>query len=136
MPNAVIPDDTIRGIFSKRIGHSLLSPFSIAALISAYTECDAWLEQMCALCGGNFETAIAFWLSICEGKSAKARGNLYSLAGLFAYGLTAEEIHSRVYESCKCAASGWTGSRSGPKGGQFPAKVCAVRPRSHVGRAP
>ena len=97
--NAVIPDDTIRGIFSKEFGHSLLSPFSIAALISAYTDCDAWLEQMCAYVEGNFETAIAFLAEhMPRVKVRKPEGTYILWLDFSAYGLTAEEIHSRVYD--------------------------------------
>lgn len=97
--NAVIPDDNLRGIFSKEFGHGLLSPFSIAALISAYTECDEWLEQLRAYIEGNFDAAIAFIKEhMPKVKVRKPEGTYILWLDFSAYGLTGEEIHRRIYD--------------------------------------
>lgn len=97
--NAVIPDDNLRGIFSKEFGHGLLSPFSIAALISAYTECDEWLEQLRAYIEGNFDAAIAFIKEhMPKVKVHKPEGTYILWLDFSAYGLTGEEIHRRIYD--------------------------------------
>lgn len=97
--NAVIPDDNLRGIFCKEFGHGLLSPFSIAALISAYTECDEWLEQLRAYIEGNFDAAIAFIKEhMPKVKVRKPEGTYILWLDFSAYGLTGEEIHRRIYD--------------------------------------
>lgn len=97
--NAVIPDDNLRGIFCKEFGHGLLSPFSIAALISAYTECDEWLEQLRAYIEGNFDAAIAFIKEhMPKVKVHKPEGTYILWLDFSAYGLTGEEIHRRIYD--------------------------------------
>lgn len=100
--NAVIPDDSLRGIFQKEFGHTSLSPFAIAALISAYTACDEWLDQLLAYIEGNIDAAIAFLHEhMPKVKVRKPEGTYILWLDFSAYGFSAEEIHRRVYEEAR-----------------------------------
>lgn len=121
--NAVIPDDSLRGIFQKEFGHAMLSPFAIAALISAYTECDEWLEQLCAYIEGNMDAAIAFLQEhMPKVKIRKPEGTYILWADFSAYGLSAEEIHRRIYEEARVLLQDGT-VHDPDLGGQFQ-RIC------------
>ena len=97
--NAVIPDDTLRGIFRKEARGGGMSPFSIAALISAYTECDAWVDGLCGYISGNFDAALEFFAArMPKLRVRKPEGTYILWLDFGAFGLTAEEIHRRIYD--------------------------------------
>ncbi len=121
--NAVIPDDNLRGIFSKEFGHSLLSPFAIAALISAYTECDEWLEQMRAYVEENLDAAIAFLSEhMPKVKVRKPEGTYILWLDFSAYGLSGEEVHHRIYDKANVLLQDGT-VHDPDLGGQFQ-RIC------------
>lgn len=100
--NAVIPDDTLRGIFRKEFGGGLLSPFSIAALIAALTECDEWLADLREYIEGNIDAAISYLAEhMPKVKVRKPEGTYILWLDFSAYGLSAEEIHDKIYNRAK-----------------------------------
>lgn len=121
--NAVIPDDSLRGIFQKEFGHTSLSPFAIAALISAYTACDEWLDQLLTYIEGNIDAAIAFLHEhMPKVKVRKPEGTYILWLDFSAYGLSAEEIHRRIYEEARVLLQ--DGTVHDPElGGQFQ-RIC------------
>lgn len=97
--NAVIPDEDLRGIYRKEAHGGLPSPFAIAALISAYTECDAWVEELCGYISGNFDAALDFFhANMPRLRVQRPEGTYIMWLDFSAYGLTAEEIHRRIYD--------------------------------------
>lgn len=98
--NAIIPDDSLRGIFRKEFGYAGMSPFSIAALIAAYDECETWTDELCAYIEGNFDAALAFFAErMPKVKVRKPEGSYILWLDFSAYGLSDEEIHSRIYDA-------------------------------------
>lgn len=121
--NAVIPDDSLRGIFQKEFGHTSLSPFAIAALISAYTACDEWLDQLLTYIEGNIDAAIAFLHEhMPKVKVRKPEGTYILWLDFSAYGLSAEEIHRRIYEEARVQLQDGT-VHDPDLGGQFQ-RIC------------
>ncbi len=117
--NAVIPDDTLRGIFCKEFGHASLSPFAIAALISAYTECDEWLKALTVYIEGNFDAALAFLREhMPKVKVRKPEGTYILWLDFSAYGLSAKEIHRRIYDDANVLLQDGT-VHDPDQGGQF-----------------
>ena len=117
--NAVIPDDTLRGIFCKEFGHASLSPFAIAALISAYTECDEWLKALTVYIEGNFDAALAFLREhMPKVKVCKPEGTYILWLDFSAYGLSAKEIHRRIYDDANVLLQDGT-VHDPDQGGQF-----------------
>ncbi len=97
--NVMIPDGKLRGIYRKEAHPGLLSPFSIAALIAAYTECDRWVEELCAYVEGNFDAAVQFLREhMPKVRVRKPEGTYILWLDFSAYGLAPEEIHRRIYD--------------------------------------
>ncbi len=96
-----------------------MSPFAIAALISAYTECDEWLEAAASYIEGNIDAAIAFLREhMPKVKVRKPEGTYILWLDFSAYGLSAEEIHRRIYEDARVLLQDGT-VHDPDRGGQF-----------------
>lgn len=93
----IIPDDNLRGVYQKDF-HRSATPFAIGALISAYNDCDEWMEQMLEYVEGNVDAAIAFIRErMPRVKVRKPEGTYILWLDFSAYGLSADEIHDRIY---------------------------------------
>lgn len=94
----IIPDDSLRGIFQKDFGMRAITPFAIGALIAAYNDCDDWMEQMLDYVEANMDAAIDFLHQrMPKVKVRKPEGTYILWLDFSAYGLSADEIHDRIY---------------------------------------
>ncbi|SNS31642.1 cystathione beta-lyase [Anaerovirgula multivorans] len=125
---AIIPNNTLRGVFKKELGEKLLTPFAIEALISAYNECDDWLEQMNDYIEENIDYAIDFISkNMPKVKVVKPEGTYILWLDFSEYGLSFEEIHHRIYEKANVILQ--DGIVHDPfYGGQFQ-RMCIPSPR-------
>lgn len=126
--NVIIPDYSLRGIYKKEFGHRSPTPFAIGALISAYNDCDDWLEQVNEYIEANIDFAIRFLSeNMPKVKVIKPEGTYILWMDFSEYGLTPEEIHTRIYENAKVILQ--DGTVHDPEyGGQFQ-RMCIPCPR-------
>ncbi len=96
--NVVIPDDTLRGIFTKEFGRRMPSPFSIAAVIAAYDESEEWLGALNRYLDGNIDFALGFLRErLPQVQVWRPEGTYMLWLDFRAYGLSDAEIHRRIY---------------------------------------
>ncbi len=126
--NVIIPDPCLRGIYKKEFGLKLTTPFSIGALISVYNDCDDWLYQVNEYIEGNIDFAIAYLKEHLPGvKVRKPEGTYILWLDFSEYGLTPEEIHSRIYKTAKVILQ--DGTVHDPIGGGQFQRMCVPCPR-------
>lgn len=100
--NVIIPNHSLRGIFKKELGEKLLTPFALEALITAYTECDEWLDQVNEYIEMNIDYTIDFFNKhMPKVKVVKPEGTYILWLDFSAYGLSEDEIHNRIYHKAK-----------------------------------
>ena len=98
----IIPDATLRGVFQKDFGMRPITPFAIGALIAAYNDCDDWMEQMLAYVEANIDAAIDFLhRRMPKVQVRKPEGTYILWLDFSAYGLSADEIHDRIYNRAR-----------------------------------
>ncbi len=126
--NVIIPDDNLRGIYLKEFGFRFNTPFSIAALVSAYQDCDEWLEQVNVYIEENIDYAIRFLKqNLPKVKVCKPEGTYILWLDFSEYGLSPEELHERIYHKANLEFQ--DGTVHDPiEGGQFQ-RMCIPCPR-------
>ena len=98
----IIPDATLRGVFQKDFGMRPITPFAIGALIAAYNDCDDWMEQMLDYVEANVDAAIDFLhRRMPKVRVRKPEGTYILWLDFSAYGLSADEIHDRIYNRAR-----------------------------------
>ena len=107
----------------------LPSPFTIAAVIAAYNEGEEWLEQVVDYLDDNIDYALSFLAERMPRVKCRRPDGTYILWMDFReYGLSAEEIHDRIYRKANVLLEG--GLLFDPDlGGGFE-RVCVPSPRS------
>ena len=127
--NIIIPDPYLRARFRMRAGMGGFTPFTIAAIISAYTECDDWVDELNEYLDGNIELAMSFfaekmpWVKI-----SRPQGTYCLWIDFEGCGLSGEEIHKRIYEDANVILQ--DGTVHDPKFGSCCQRMCVPVARS------
>lgn len=131
--NVVIQDSAL---FAKFLPNCFVvpNPFTVAAVIAAYNEGEQWLEQLKDYLDGNIDWVLQFL------KERMPKVRCYRPAGTYilwldfrAYGLTAEEIHKRIYVDANVVLEG--GLMFDPENGAGFERVCVPTRRALLAEA-
>lgn len=127
--NLVVPNPEIRSRLSKWIGFDSPSPFGIAATVAAYEEGEEWLDQVNDYIDANIDYAVDFIRSeMPKARCFRPEGTYILWLDLRGYGLSAEEIHRRIYNDAQVLLEG--GSMFDPARGAGFERMCVPTPRS------
>ncbi len=126
--NVVITDEELRKQFQEEQGMSLPSPFTVSALIAAYTEGDEWLHQVREYIDGNIDFVIDFLSrEMPKVKVERPAGTYVLWMDFSGYGITPEEVHDRIYNRANVLLE--DGKMFGEEGNDFQ-RICVPSPRS------
>lgn len=96
--NVVIPDEKLRALYRKTIGNVGPSPFAIAALIAAYTQCDDWLEQLKEYLDENINWTISYLKdNMPEVVVSRPEGTYIMWMDFRKTGCSPEQIKTKIY---------------------------------------
>ncbi len=127
--NLVIPNRELRVRFQESCGMVLPSPFTIAAVMAAYNEGEEWLEQVLDYLDGNIDFTLRFLAErMPKVKCRRPDGTYIMWMDFRGYGLSAEEVHDRIYKKAKVLLEG--GSMFDPERGAGFERICVPSPRS------
>ncbi|MBB5179344.1 cystathionine beta-lyase [Planomicrobium koreense] len=131
--NAVITDEELRGKFSTEMGFQLSSPFAIAALISVYNDGDEWLEQLQDYIDGTMQFTQEFLAEhMPKVKTYIPEGTYIMWLDFSGYGISAEEIHDRIYNKANVILE--DGTMFGEQGELYQ-RICTPSPRPLIKEA-
>ena len=125
--NVIISDPDLRAKFATEMGMQLASPFAIAALIAVYNEGEEWLDQLKVYIDDTLHFVRDFLADrMPEVKVAIPEGTYVMWLDFSGYGLTAEEVHDRIYNRANVVLE--DGSMFGAEGNQYQ-RICVPSPR-------
>lgn len=131
--NAVITDEELRVKFSTEMGFQLSSPFAIAALISVYNDGDEWLEQLQDYIDGTMQFTQEFLAEhMPKVKTYIPEGTYIMWLDFSGYGISAEEIHDRIYNKANVILE--DGTMFGEEGELYQ-RICTPSPRPLIKEA-
>ncbi len=105
--NVVIANKSMREHFAKSIGFILPTPFTIAAVIAAYTNGGDWLAQVNEYIDGNIDWTLSFLKEKMPLVKCRRPDATYIIWMDFRdYGLTPEQIHERIYNRANVVLEG------------------------------
>lgn len=131
--NIIINNAAMRQQFSDMLGFKLPSPFTISALIAAYTECADWLTQLNAYIDGNFAFMQEFLQKeMPEVKVWMPEGTYIGWLDFRGYGLESKEVHRRIYQQANVVLE--DGEMFGEEGTGYQ-RICLPSPRSVIQEA-
>ena len=125
--NIIIKNEHYRKKFRDVLGLVSPSPFGIAALLAAYNESEAWLEELKQYIDGNFallEKFLAEKLPLVNYR--RPAGTYIAWLDFSGYELTPEEIHRKIYENANVVLE--DGKIFGSKSAHFQ-RLCLPTPR-------
>lgn len=129
--NAVIADAALREKFRAALGHCMPTPFAIAALIAAYTQCDDWWMQLNRYLDGTIDGALALLQRrLPQVRCRRPQGTYMLWLDLRQLGLPAGELHRRIYEEADVILE--NGAGYDPAGGALFERMCVPAPRARV----
>lgn len=132
--NVVIPDDNLRGIFSKDYGMKMPSPFTVAACIAAYDECEDWLDALNEYIDGTIDWVLDFTKkNMPKLKIHKPEGTYMLWLDFTDYKLSDDEVHKKIYINANVLLQ--DGIVHDPDKGECFQRVCLGAPRSIVKEA-
>ena len=131
--NAVITDEELRVKFSTEMGFQLSSPFAIAALISVYNDGDEWLDQLQDYIDGTMQFTQEFLAEhMPKVKTFIPEGTYIMWLDFSGYGISAEEIHDRIYNKANVILE--DGTMFGEEGELYQ-RICTPSPRPLIKEA-
>lgn len=127
--NLVIKNPQLREQFTQSFGLCMPSPFTIAAVIAAYNESEDWLIELREYLDGNIDWVLNFLKErMPKVKCRRPEGTYIMWMDFRAYGLSAEEIHDKIYKKANVLLEG--GLMFDPEYGGGFERVCTPSPRS------
>jgi cystathionine beta-lyase len=127
--NVVIPNDTLRGIFTKQFGARTPTPFGVAAALSAYDESEDWLDELNLYLDANIDFAIDFLhANMPQAKVWRPEGTYMLWLDFNGCGLSDEAAHSRIYHHANVMLQ--DGLVHDPDQGACFQRMCVALPRS------
>lgn len=110
------------------------NPFTVAATIAAYNEGEEWLEQVNAYLDDNIDWVLNFLHErMPKVRCYRPEGTYILWMDFRAYGLTAEEIHKKIYIDANVVLEGGLGFD--PENGAGFERVCVPTRRSLLAEA-
>ena len=95
----VIPRKEHQKAWERERGHELLNPLSIAAVETAYTQCDDWVDQINLYLDGNMAYIDGFVRErLPKARHRVSEGTYLAWLDLRGYGLSPEELEDRMIE--------------------------------------
>lgn len=131
--NVIIENEDLRERFTKELGMQLPTPFTVAALIAAYTEGDDWLDQVNAYLDGTLHWVKDFLAErMPKVKVRIPEGTYVMWLDFRAYGIDDKEIHDRIYNKANVILE--DGTMFGKEGAGFQ-RMCIPSPRPLIQEA-
>lgn len=131
--NVIIPNEGHRETFRKTLGMHLASPFTITALIAAYTEGEDWLDQLKEYIDGTIEYVMGFLAErMPKVKTRIPEGTYLMWLDFSGYGLSPEEVHDRIYNKANVLLE--DGGMFGEEGRHYQ-RICLPSPRPVIKEA-
>lgn len=129
--NAIIDDAALREKFRAALGHCMPTPFALAALVAAYTQCDDWWRQLNEYLDGTIDGA----LSLLQRRLPKVRctrpeGTYMLWLDLRGLGLPPQETHRRIYGEADVILE--NGAGFDPTDGALFERMCVPAPRARI----
>ena len=132
--NLVIKNPELREKMKKSLGHVGQTPFGIAATMAAYNDGEEWLEELKEYLDGNIDWIMNFLKErMPKVKCRRPEGTYILWMDFRGYGLSAEEIHDRIYNKANVLLEG--GTMFDPVEGAGFERVCVPSPRSVIQEA-
>lgn len=121
--NVVIKDEKLREKFYNVSGTIWPTPFTIAAVIAAYNEGDEWLDQLRDYLDGNIDWILNFLKEkMPKVKCYRPEASYILWMDFREYGLSAEEIHDKIYNKANVILEG--GKMFDPDHGEGFERIC------------
>jgi len=112
-------------------GHSMISPFSIAACIAAYTQCDEWVDELNAYLDDSIHYVVdRIHKELPKVKVLYPEGTYILWLDFTDFGLTNEELEERIAGKAHLGLSDGAGMEP-PKGTIF-RRFCVTSPKSVI----
>lgn len=132
--NVVIQDEKLNRIYRDYVGFIMPNIFTIAAVIAAYREGDEWLTQVREYLDGTVDWVIDFLKErMPKVKCHRPEGTYIMWMDFREYGLTAEEIHQKIYIDANIVLEG--GREFDPEYGAGFERICIPTRRSLIQEA-
>jgi cysteine-S-conjugate beta-lyase len=129
--NVVIQDPGLREKFIDSIGWVMPNPFTIAAVIAAYNEGEEWLAQLRDYLDGNIDWVLNFLEKrMPKVKCLRPEGTYIMWMDFSGYGLSAQEIHKKIYIDANVVLEG--GAMFDPDHGDGFERICVPSPRAVI----
>jgi cystathionine beta-lyase len=127
--NVVIPDDNLRGIFTKQFGMRMPTPFGVAAVTSAYDESEDWLDELNLYLDANIDFAVDFFRAhMPQVKVWRPEGTYMLWLDFNGCGLSDQAVHDRIYRDANVMLQ--DGLAHDPEWGACFQRMCVALPRS------
>lgn len=127
--NVIIQDPDLRARFVGFTGLITPNPFTVAAVIAAYSECDEWLEQLREYLDDNIDWVLNFLKTrMPKVKCRRPEGTYILWMDFRAYGLSVEEIHRKIYVDANVVLEG--GASFDPDNGDGFERICVPTRRA------
>ncbi|MEG1176497.1 MAG: aminotransferase class I/II-fold pyridoxal phosphate-dependent enzyme [Ruthenibacterium sp.] len=132
--NVVITNPKLRAQYFAQTGLIFPSPITLAATIGAYSEGEEWLEELKTYLDGTLDWVLDF----CKNKLPKMKcvrpeGTYILWMDFRGYGLTADEIHKKIYMDANVILEG--GMMFDPEAGAGFERICLSTRRQIVQEA-
>lgn len=132
--NIVITNESLRRKFKNVLGMAMPTPFTINAVISAYNECDDWLDQLKTYFDGTIDWVMNYLKeNMPKVRFSRPEGTYIFWMDLREYNLTPEELKKRIYVDANVVLE--SGSMFDPDKGQGFERICLSSPRPIVQEA-
>lgn len=132
--NIVITNKRLRSKFQKELGFALPTPFTIEALIAAYTKCDGWLEQLKTYFDETIDWVMTFLKeNMPKVKFSRPEGTYIFWMDFRGYNITSNEIKKRIYIDANVVLE--SGKMFDPDLGEGFERVCLSSPRPLIKEA-
>lgn len=127
--NIVIQDQELRERFTRATGLITPNPFTVAAVMAAYSDGDEWLEQLRDYLDGNIDWVLDFLRTrMPKVKCYRPEGTYILWLDFRTYGLTAKEIHRKIYIDANVILEG--GATFDPENGDGFERICVPTRRA------
>ena len=127
--NMVIQDPALRERVFEEVKTIVPNPFTLAAMIAAYSEGEEWLEQCKDYLDGSIDFALDFLRQrLPKVKCRRPEGTYILWMDFRPCGLPEEEIRRRIYEEAQVYLE--SGRAFDPQGGAGFERMCVCTPRS------
>lgn len=132
--NVVISNPELRDKFKEELGMNLPTPYTVEAVIAAYTQGEEWLEELKEYLDGTIDWVMDFIKEhLPKVKCVRPEGTYIFWMDFSGYGLTAEEVHQKIYIDANVVLEG--GKMFDPDHGDGFERICLSSPRSIIQEA-